>query len=45
VNITEDQLNDMGSWDRNERWSDRRERSRGRDMRRDRERDRDYVPW
>ena len=45
VNITEDQLNDMGSWDRNERWSDRRERSRGPDMRRERERDRDYVPW
>jgi len=52
IDMTEGQLKGLGSWDRNERWSDRSDRGRGPEMSRDREfsRDRDYersdrTPW
>ena len=50
--MSEGQLKGLGGWDRNERWSDRPEMRRDRDVNRDREfgRSRDYdrsdrTPW
>ena len=50
IDMTEGQLKGLGSWDRNERWSDRPSMRRDRDSGRDRDRDRghersDRVPW